>query len=152
MLSWYQYFLPCTLGAQLLSRLHCFSCDDYELLVNPLQQELNFNYIGMIVGNAPPDLGYMETFCYHYFATCLKDHHVYDPQMVGLYHNLHHIACPFFLTLQMSGGFMKNLVLFHMFLLFVALSHFDEVFVNPIEIQFLIFVWWQRHDFFFVIQ
>ncbi len=79
---------------------------------------------------------------------CLKDHHVYDPQMVGLYHNLHHIACPFFLTLQMSGGFMKNLVLFHMFLLFVALSHFDEVFVNPIEIQFLIFVWWQRHDFF----
>jgi len=58
------------------------------------------------------------------------------------------IACPFSLTIQVLGGFMKNLVLFHMFLLFVALSHFDEVFVNPIEIQFMIFVWWQHHDFF----
>lgn len=58
------------------------------------------------------------------------------------------IAYPFSLTLQVSGGFMKNLVFFHMFLLFVALSHFDEVFANPIEIQCLIFVWCQRHDFF----
>jgi hypothetical protein len=86
-------------------------------------------------------------FYYHCFATCLKDHHVHDPQVVRLYHHLHHCLSLLFDNSNVGWVCEKSCPLSHVYVA-CCIKPLDEVFANQVEIQLLMFIWWWRHDFF----